>query len=343
MCNAPGSGYSRLITKTAKRESLFTICCERKFSFAAVTTRPLARICHNPAESAHRTLRCYAQQDDDRYSAIARGRLSRMLVLGLFASAGAAVIMQVSGNTALASQETVTLLTIFVAALVSSIAGFAFSALAAAVLMHVYASPTDMVRVLLVSSIAVQLHCGYKILPTVNWRAVGHYLAGGVLTMPAGLLILHRALPKDYALWLGAFLVAYAAYALARPFTIRVNENTAMRMSVGALGGLTGGLAAFPGAFVVMWCSARGLDKHAQRAICQPYILIMQIATLAGLELLNRSPTDALVELSSVVPVAVLGAYLGFSVFERVSTAQFKSIVLTLLGLSGALLVAEGW
>jgi hypothetical protein len=46
--------------------------------------------------------------------------------------------------------------------------------------------------------------------------------------------MLQRAPPKGYALGLGAFLVAYAAYALAQPFTIRVNENTAMRMSVGA-------------------------------------------------------------------------------------------------------------
>ena len=57
---------------------------------------------------------------------------------------------------------------------------------------------------------------------------------------------------------------------------------------VGALGGITGGLAAFPGAFVTIWCSVRGWDKSVQRAVTQPFILAMQLITLATMQAQHR-------------------------------------------------------
>ena len=45
-------------------------------------------------------------------------------------------------------------------------------------------------------------------------------------------------------------------------------------LAVGALGGITGPLAAFPGAFLTIWCGMRGWDKVAQRSIYQPDIRI---------------------------------------------------------------------
>jgi uncharacterized protein len=38
-------------------------------------------------------------------------------------------------------------------------------------------------------------------------------------------------------------------------------------MTAGALGGIAGGLAGFPGLFVTIWCSMRGGDKLQQRAV----------------------------------------------------------------------------
>ena len=55
----------------------------------------------------------------------------------------------------------------------------------------------------------------------------------------------------------------------------------------GALGGITGPLAAFPGAGVTIWCGMRGWDKVEQRAVYQPYILIMQLIGVSTLYLLQ--------------------------------------------------------
>jgi uncharacterized protein len=269
----------------------------------------------------------------------------RMLPVALALCALGAIALRLADTQPSASglEASVMLLTIFVAALVAAIAGFAFSALAAGVLAYICRDPAEMVRMLLVCSIAVQLYCSFMLLGKVTWRDVAPYLVGGLATAPLGILILKHVSSAQYAFALGLLLLAYAIYALTNPLHLNVRQRPALDFCVGALGGITGGLAAFPGAFPVIWCSARGLPKEQQRAIVQPYILVMQIATLAWLQYAYEERVDALLELWTLLPVALLGAYLGFSIFGRLSTAQFKTVVLALLGISGVLLIARAF
>ena len=232
---------------------------------------------------------------------------------------------------------------IFIASLIAAIAGFAFSAVAAALLVHIYHEPAEMVRTLLVCSIAVQIYCTAMILGKVQWRELAPYLIGGLITAPIGIVILKHVSPNTYALLLGLLLVSYSLYALTNPLRVAASKNAGMDAAVGALGGITGGVAAFPGAFPVIWCSARGLSKEHQRAICQPYILIMQVSSLGWFEHAHSGQTRSLVELWTFIPVALVGAWLGFEVFRRISPRQFNIVVLAVLGVSGALLLARGW
>jgi uncharacterized membrane protein YfcA len=110
---------------------------------------------------------------------------------------------------------------------------------------------------------------------------------------------------------------------------------------VGALGGITGATAAFPGAFVTIWCGAHGWDKVRQRAIYQPFILGMQLVTLAVM--VPSSPTVVVrPELLQYVAPAMLGSYVGLWGFSKLSTAQFNRVVSGLLLLSGVAMLLKG-
>jgi hypothetical protein len=75
---------------------------------------------------------------------------------------------------------------------------------------------------------------------------------------------------------MGVGLVCYGLYMLMRrPARLGSGPSPTADALAGALGGLTGPLAAFPGAGVTIWCSMRGWDKVGQRAVYQPYILLM--------------------------------------------------------------------
>jgi uncharacterized membrane protein YfcA len=106
----------------------------------------------------------------------------------------------------------------------------------------------------------------------------------------------------------------------------------------GFLGGITGGAAGFPGAFVTIWCGMKGWDKARQRAVFQPFILVMQIAALLTINLATRTGTDAF-GLGGVdllfIPASLCGTSFGLALYRRLTDHQFARAVNYLLIISG--------
>jgi hypothetical protein len=57
-------------------------------------------------------------------------------------------------------------------------------------------------------------------------------------------------------------------------------------------------------AFVTMWCSVRGWDKSVQRGVTQPFILAMQLVTVACLAW-SAPPQSDVLRNASFVPFAL--------------------------------------
>src|SRR5262249_50730290 len=240
------------------------------------------------------------------------------------------------------SNATVTLIAMFVAAAISNIAGFGFSALCGALLFHVMDSPVYAVHVMTVCSIAIQLLSVAALWRCIDWRSLRIFLIGGVPGVPAGVyLLLH--LPSDiYRDVIGALLMIYGGYLLMRYPTRPLRTGPQPDAGAGFLGGLTGGLAAFPGAFVAIWCGLKGWDKAHQRGVYQPFILAMQPVTLLAIHLMRpSSSTQAQLDwkVFAFVPAALLGAWFGLRLFKRLSDRQSELVANTLLVLSGIALI----
>jgi uncharacterized membrane protein YfcA len=215
---------------------------------------------------------------------------------------------------------------IFVAASLSSTVGFAFSAIAAAMIFHLVSDTVEAVQIMMVASIAIQAYSVAGMWRTISLRACAPFLIGGIATMPAGIYLLLSFRPQAYVFSMGLALALYGAYMLFRQPPSMKAGGVATDMAVGALGGITGPLAAFPGAFVTIWCGMRGWDKVAQRSIYQPYILILQVLTLGGLSVVGeRSVLEG--HLIAYALPGVAGAYLGLRVFQKLNDEQFRMFV----------------
>jgi uncharacterized membrane protein YfcA len=229
------------------------------------------------------------------------------------------------------------LIAVFVASTVSSVAGFAFSALCGALLFHLMDSPVYVVQVMIVCSIAIQLLSVAALWHAIDWRSLRIFLLGGFLGVPAGVYLLLHLPTATYRNVIGSLLIVYGIYMLLRWPVRSLRMGPLADAGAGFLGGVTGGLAGFPGAFVTIWCGLKGWDKARQRGVYQPFILGMQPVTLLAIHLMRPSTTQAQFDWKAFafVPAALLGAWFGLRIFKRLSDRQFELVVNALLILSG--------
>jgi uncharacterized membrane protein YfcA len=232
-------------------------------------------------------------------------------------------------------------LAVLLASTVSSIAGFAFSAICGVMLLQLMNDPVAAVRIMMVCSIAIQSLSVALLWRNIEWRLLSRFLIGGIFGLPLGLWLLTHLSHTVSREAIGTLLIGYAIYALLkRPVTF-TRGGIMADAAIGFAGGVTGGLAAFPGAFVTVWVGMKGWDKRRQRSVFQPYILIMQILALALMSW-HRVEDSSVMDfrLLTLVPVALVGTWFGLAMFERLSDKNFMRVVNVLLLASGAGLLA---
>ena len=230
---------------------------------------------------------------------------------------------------------------IFLAAVVSSTVGFAFSAIAGAMILHYVSNGVEAVQIMMIASIGIQAYSVAGLSHSIGWSRCVPFILGGVAALPIGIFLLLNLESQTYALAMGAALVVYGlVMLLRRPVLIMSGDRRAADVLIGALGGITGPLAAFPGACVTIWCGMRGWDKVAQRAVYQPYILIMQIIAFGALSLVRHESTLDPTLFAYALP-ALAGAIIGLRVFHALTDLQFQRMINVALVASGIALALK--
>ena len=230
------------------------------------------------------------------------------------------------------------MLAVFFAALVSSVAGFAFSAICGALLFHLLDDPVRVVEIMMTCSVGGQATMVWQLRRNIDWHALSTFLAGAAFGLPVGIYLLMHTNPKLYMHLIGGLLVLYAGFMIFRRPAVLPRQRGWTDMLAGFAGGLTGGLAAFPGAPVTIWCGFKGWNKERQRGLYQPFILILQLAGLfimaagdfAGVQHRGFDWSGVL-----YLPAMLLGTSLGMTLFAWMNDRQFTQSVNILLVVTG--------
>jgi hypothetical protein len=242
----------------------------------------------------------------------------------------------------LVATDDLLLVTVFAAAAISSIAGFAFSAVCGAVLFHLNVSQISAVQTMMICSVGIQTYMVVALWRSIDWRGLAPFLIGGIAGLPVGLAILLHTNRAAFTHWMGALLCAYSVYMLLRRPLVLPQRFRLLDGLIGFAGGITGGAAAFPGAPVTIWCQMLGWQRDHQRGLYQPYILILQVLALSCMFSMGaatpRSP--ALLTAGLAIPPALAGTMIGLRLYRRFSDRQFFRAVSLLLLVSGVILLA---
>ena len=234
-------------------------------------------------------------------------------------------------------------------ALMSGLSGFGFSAIGALCLLLL--PPKLGVPLLMGLSTANQLmslgQLKADMKPLRQWWPDGPapYLLGGLVGVPVGLSILHSLPTSTLMAVFGGFLVVYAAYSMLKPESLHVPSRSNWMAStlVGLVGGVIGGFTAFPGAAVVVWSGLRRLPKSEARAIVQPYILGLQVVSLALLAIQHPETFNGAfwTLLLIAIPVVLPCTLLGVNLYKSLSDVNFRRVTFMLLGTSGVGLLVK--
>lgn len=278
------------------------------------------------------------QVDSNTVSAYVQHRAPSAGWLAAWSVTGMTLYATLLWQLGLPSAAVETVLAVALAALTSGIAGFAFAAICGAMLFQFRHDTVDVVETMLICSIANQAMSVWVLRRALRWAPLAPFLLGGVIGVPAGVWLLLHVGVGTFKAALGALLITYSIYMLVRRPTTLAKTSRASDVVAGLCGGITGGFAALSGAPVSIWCGRKGWEKTRQRAVFQPFILLMQCLSLAAIAVLHGrgAPNVGIPPLAwACVPAGLLGTCWGMALFKRLTDIQFARAVNLLLIASG--------
>jgi uncharacterized membrane protein YfcA len=227
-----------------------------------------------------------------------------------------------------------------VAGFTTGFAGFGTGLVSAGLWFH--ALPAAIVPPLVaLASVAAQIVGVLSVRKAFDWSRAAPYLAGGVIGVPFGVAALAIASPHVLKGSIGALLVAYACYQFLqrRGYEIGDRGGKAADAAIGVGGGLLGGFAGLSGPLPLIWLQLRGGSSDGQRAVYQPFNLIVLTLASIAMAVSGQITAEVLWIALCCLPATLAGAWIGARVYVGVSAQTFQRVVLSLLLVSGLILI----
>jgi uncharacterized protein len=165
------------------------------------------------------------------------------------------------------------------------------------------------------------------------------FVAGGLFGVPIGVHFLAYTDAAVLKIVLAVFLIVFGTYVLLAPKLATVTGGgRPADVSIGFLGGVLGGLGGYSGVLPTIWTQLRGWPKETARAVYQPYVIVMQAVTLAGIlwVAFDRAGLNLLV---AVLPPLFLGTWIGWKLYGKLDDRRFRQALAVLLIASGVTLI----
>ncbi|MGD9670412.1 MAG: sulfite exporter TauE/SafE family protein [Hyphomicrobiaceae bacterium] len=250
-------------------------------------------------------------------------------------------MLETTSNTAALAMV---ILGALVAGFTTGFAGFGTGLVASGLWFH--ALPAPMVPPLVaLASVTAQVVGLIAVRKAFNWPRAMPFLLGGLIGVPIGIAALAAASPFILRTSMGAFLVTYAFYQLARRNRREIGSwgGKSADSLIGVGGGFLGGFAGLSGPLPLIWLQLRGGESADQRAIYQPFNLIVLTLASIGMGISGQITANLLGIAMFCLPMTLVGAWMGARTYALVSPRTFQRVVLCLLLVSGCILIAQAF
>lgn len=227
-----------------------------------------------------------------------------------------------------------------VAGFVTGLAGFGTGLIAAGFWLHLVPAPF-VPPMVAINSVAAQIASLPAVRREVRWRALMPYLIGAVIGIPLGVLVLRETSSFLLRPAVGVFLIGFTTFELFAAGRLGVGAwgGRAADGVVGTCGGFLGGFAGLSAPAPVVWLRLRGGPTDAQRAIYQPFNLLVLTGAAIAMGIDGQIDRDTLIVTGLCLPATIIGSWLGMHCYWKVNQGTFRRVVLGLLFLAGLTLL----
>jgi uncharacterized membrane protein YfcA len=220
------------------------------------------------------------------------------------------------------------------------LAGFGSTVIALPLLVHVFALKFA-VPLLMLMDLAAFLLFGARVRKRIRYDEIAWLVPFMLAGMAAGLTLLIEVPERKLLAVLGAFLLLYAAYSLARrglpPPLSRV-----WSVPIGLAGGVFSALFGTGGVLFAIYNAGRIHDKDALRATNAAMIMLSSLLRVVLFGVTGLLTQDGLLATAlCLLPAMLAGAWLGNRLHASVPANAVVKAVYALLVISGLTLLAR--
>jgi uncharacterized protein len=230
----------------------------------------------------------------------------------------------------------------FVGGFASGLAGFAMGFVVSGIWLHIL-TPVQTTALVVGYGLLTQGYGVWKLRHALAWKNIAPFIAGGIVGVPIGTLLLTYINPAYLRSGVGVLLIIYGIYGLAQPKLKPVPSNVPTDIGIGFVNGIVAGMTGLPGFIITIWCQLRGWTKDFQRSVFQPVLLAAIVANVISLAVAGVITADVLRLYALGLPAMVAGLWVGFKLYGKLDDAAFRKVILVLLLLAGlGLIIPRG-
>ncbi len=217
--------------------------------------------------------------------------------------------------------------------------GFGSGLIAVGALALVLPELQDVVVLLLLVNIPSELSVCWKSRAEIRWRPIMILGLGVGVGIPLGTMLLKQGDPRVVLIILGVFLMGVGLVFLRLPDGGRRHLPSWIAPPVGLLSGALTGLFGTGGPPLIIWYHLTAHSKSAFRGNLMTIFMLMTFVRIPSYAVSGLITPVRLWSGLAVLPMALLGGWMGHHLHTRLSEQDFRRWVSALLFVLGALLV----
>ena len=215
---------------------------------------------------------------------------------------------------------------IFIASIIRGFAGFGLSAVMMLSLSAVYI-PSEIIILNYLLEVSLSLYLLRQALKDVDWQFIFCIIPGTVIFIPIGLYLL-QTIDIFYARLIFSSYAVIIALGLLKVNTVKANLIIPIRLVTGVIAGLLNGFSSMGGLFASLANIFTGQSANKMKNTMILYLLFVDTYALTIQFKKGTLTAEYFYLWLYALPIAIIGAFLGAKIFQKIGKRIYKSFVL---------------